>query len=85
MYGEPQRLLLRASIAITGEVILVGKPFVETTWAKEIGSDGRPRVLPDSDAGRRPAPSTCPDWYGGTNFMSPSFDADAQPVLRDRP
>ena len=23
---------------------------------------------------RKPAPSTCPDWYGGTNFMSPSFD-----------
>ena len=22
----------------------------------------------------KPGTSTCPDWYGGTNFMSPSFD-----------
>jgi alcohol dehydrogenase (cytochrome c) len=58
---------------ITGE-FLVGKPFVNTTWAKEIGSDGRPRVLPDTDP--TPAGTTaCPDWYGGTNFMSPSYDA----------
>jgi alcohol dehydrogenase (cytochrome c) len=58
---------------ITGE-FLIGKPFVNTTWAKEIGSDGRPRVLPDTDP--TPAGTTaCPDWYGGTNFMSPSFDA----------
>ena len=58
---------------ITGE-FLIGKPFVNTTWAKEIGSDGRPRVLPDTDP--TPAGTTaCPDWYGGTNFMSPSYDA----------
>ena len=58
---------------VTGE-FLIGKPFVNTTWAKEIGSDGRPRVIPGSD----PTPAgtaACPDWYGGTNFMSPSFDA----------
>jgi alcohol dehydrogenase (cytochrome c) len=57
---------------VTGEFLL-GKPFVNTTWAKEIGSDGRPRVLPDTD----PTPAgtvACPDWYGGTNFMSPSYD-----------
>jgi alcohol dehydrogenase (cytochrome c) len=61
---------------VTGE-FLVGKPFVNTTWAKEIGSDGRPRVIPGSD----PTPAgtaACPDWYGGTNFMSPSFDARRQ-------
>jgi alcohol dehydrogenase (cytochrome c) len=58
---------------LTGEYLL-GKPFVNTTWAKEIGPDGRPRVLPDqepTDAGT----VTCPDLYGGTNFMSPSYDA----------
>jgi alcohol dehydrogenase (cytochrome c) len=56
----------------TGKVI-VAKPFVETTWAKEIGSDGRPILLPghlpDEDGEK-----TCPDLGGGTNFMSPSFD-----------
>ena len=28
----------------TGELLL-GKPFTDTTWAREIGSDGRPIVL----------------------------------------
>jgi alcohol dehydrogenase (cytochrome c) len=56
----------------TGQFIL-GKPFVNTTWAKEIAGDGKPVVI----AGHDPTDSgtvTCPDWYGGTNFMSPSFD-----------
>jgi len=60
----------------TGKVI-VARPFVETTWAKEIGPDGRPMLLPghlpDEDGTK-----TCPDLGGGTNFMSPSYD----PVLR---
>src|SRR4029079_13769325 len=48
-------------------------PFVKQTWAKEIGTDGRPVEIPD----QRPTPAgtlTCPDLYGGTNFMSPAFD-----------
>jgi len=56
----------------TGKVI-VAKPFVETTWAKEIGPDGRPMLLP----GHLPdeeGTKTCPDLGGGTNFMSPSYD-----------
>ena len=55
----------------TGELLL-GKPYVKTTWATEIGKDGRPIELPD----QRPTPQgtmTCPDLYGGTNFMAPSF------------
>ncbi len=54
---------------ITGE-LLVGKPFTDTTWAREIGSDGRPIVLND---GRT---SCVPDQWGGTNFMPPSYDPD---------
>jgi alcohol dehydrogenase (cytochrome c) len=57
---------------VTGKVI-VAKPFVETTWAKEIGPDGRPVLLP----GHLPdeeGTKTCPDLGGGTNFMSPSYD-----------
>jgi len=57
--------------------VIVAKPFVETTWAKEIGADGRPVLLPghlpDEDGSK-----TCPDLGGGTNFMSPSYD----PALR---
>ena len=57
---------------VTGKVI-VAKPFVETTRAKEIGPDGRPVLLP----GHLPdeeGTKTCPDLGGGTNFMSPSYD-----------
>ena len=60
----------------TGEPI-VAKPFVTTTWAKEIGSDGRPVLLP----GNTPDESgtlTCPDLAGGTNFWQPSFDPATQ-------
>jgi alcohol dehydrogenase (cytochrome c) len=49
-------------------------PYVKQTWAKEIGADGRPVELPD----QVPTPAgttTCPDLFGGTNFMSPSYDA----------
>ena len=49
------------------------RPYVEQTWAKEIGADGRPVEIPEqrpTAAGTR----TCPDLFGGTNFMSPSFN-----------
>jgi alcohol dehydrogenase (cytochrome c) len=79
--GRPRKVVMMANRngffyvndRVTGEFLL-GRPFVNTTWATEIGKDGRPRVLPGhdpTDAGT----ATCPDWYGGTNFMSPSFDA----------
>ena len=56
----------------TGKLIL-GKPFIQTSWAKEIRADGRPILLPGSlpsEKGTR----VCPDQSGGTNWMSPSFD-----------
>ncbi len=58
-----------------GEVI-VAKPFVRTTWAKEVGPDGRPILLPDNVPNAEGA-FTCPDIMGGTNWMSPSFNPDA--------
>jgi alcohol dehydrogenase (cytochrome c) len=61
---------------VTGKVI-IARPFVETTWAKEIGADGRPILLPGTlpdEAGTK----TCPDLGGGTTFFSPSYD----PTLR---
>jgi len=57
---------------VTGKVI-VAKPFIETTWAKEIGPTGRPILLPGNlpdEAGAK----TCPQLNGGTSFMSPSYD-----------
>ena len=52
----------------TGELLL-GKPFTDTTWAREIGSDGRPIVLNDDGS-----KGCLPDQHGSTNFMPPSFD-----------
>jgi alcohol dehydrogenase (cytochrome c) len=78
--GQPRKVVMFANRngffytldRLTGKVI-VAKPFVETTWAKEIGPDGRPVLLPghlpDEDGEK-----TCPDLGGGTNFMSPSYD-----------
>ncbi|PYR14204.1 MAG: hypothetical protein DMG00_04355 [Acidobacteria bacterium] len=59
---------------LTGKVI-VAKPFVTTTWAKEVMSNGRPLLLPNNRPDERGA-TTCPDIPGGTNFMPPSFDPD---------
>lgn len=56
----------------TGKV-LVAKPFVETSWAKEIGGDGRPIVLNETGS------TDClPDKFGASNFMPSSYD----PVLK---
>src|SRR5436190_10849735 len=60
----------------TGKVI-AAKPFVTTTWAKEVGNDGRPVMLPGNtpdEEGSR----TCPDITGGTNFWPPTFDPSPQ-------
>ncbi len=78
--GQPRQVVMFANRngfyytldRATGKV-LVAKPFVQTTWAKEIGPDGRPVVLP----GHTPSETgtvTCPDITGGTNFLPPSYD-----------
>lgn len=56
----------------TGRVIRA-KPFIETSWAKEIREDGRPVVSPNAiptEYGTK----VCPDQTGGTNWMPPSYD-----------
>src|SRR5262249_45608967 len=52
---------------VTGK-LLFGKPFTDSTWARELGPNGRPIVL---NAGSK---GGIPDMWGGTNFMPPSFD-----------
>jgi len=51
---------------------LLGKEFVHQTWAKGIGADGRPVQLPNSEPSAQ-GTLTCPDFFGATNYMSPSF------------
>jgi alcohol dehydrogenase (cytochrome c) len=52
----------------TGELLL-GKPYTATTWAREIGADGRPIVENDDGSG-----GCLPDQWGATNFNPPSYD-----------
>jgi alcohol dehydrogenase (cytochrome c) len=78
--GQPRKVVMFANRngffylldRATGTLIR-GKPFIETSWAKEIRADGRPMFLPNilpSEEGTR----VCPDQSGGTNWMPPSFD-----------
>ena len=57
--------------------LLVGKAFVNQTWAKEIGPDGRPVVLPNTEPTDQGTP-VCPDLFGATNFMPPSFNPETK-------
>jgi alcohol dehydrogenase (cytochrome c) len=52
----------------TGKLLLA-KPYTSTKWAREIGPDGRPIVL--NEDGTK---DCLPDFWGGTNFMPPSYD-----------
>jgi alcohol dehydrogenase (cytochrome c) len=83
--GQPRKVVMFANRngffytidRVTGK-LLVAKPFVETTWAKEISSlTGRPILLPDNHPNEQ-GTRTCPDLGGGTNFMSPSYDPTAR-------
>jgi alcohol dehydrogenase (cytochrome c) len=76
--GQPRKVIMVANRngffytldRQTGK-LLVGKPFIDnTSWAKEIGPDGRPIVLDEIGT-----PEKClPENHGGTGFMPPSFD-----------
>ena len=50
--------------------VLLARPFVQTAWAKEVGPDGRLKILNDLGT-----PDGCiPDHRGATNFPPPSYD-----------
>ncbi len=78
--GQPRKVVMFANrngfyytLDRTNGGVILAKPFVMTTWAKEIGRDGRPIVEP----GHTPDENgeiTCPDITGGTNFWPPTFD-----------
>jgi len=63
----------------TGKLIL-GKPFTQTKWARELGPDGTPIVLNEGTmlAGETKEPQCVPDLRGGTNFNPPSYDPALQ-------
>jgi len=75
--GQPRKVVMVANRngffyvfdRATGK-LLVGKPFSDTTWARELGPDGHPIVLNDGSKG------CLPDQWGSTNYMPPSFDPE---------
>ena len=78
--GQPRQVVMLANrngffytLDRTNGKLIVGKPYVVTTWAKEIGSDGRPVILPGYVPDEKGS-LTCPDVTGATNFWPPSYD-----------
>jgi alcohol dehydrogenase (cytochrome c) len=79
--GQPRRVLLHANrngffyvLDRTDGRLLLAKPFVKNlTWAREIGPDGRPVLIP----GQEPKPEgykACPAVEGATNWFSTAFN-----------
>ena len=78
--GQPRKVVMLANrngffytLDRTDGKLLVAKPFVVTTWAKEVGADGRPVLLPGNVPDEKGS-LTCPDVTGATNFWPPSYD-----------
>src|SRR6266566_3146684 len=78
--GRPRKVVMFANrngfyytLDRTNGKVIAAKPFVTTTWAKEIGRDGRPIELPGHTPDEKGS-VTCPDITGGTNFWPPTFD-----------
>ena len=78
--GQPRKVVMFANrngfyytLDRTNGRIIVAKPFVRTTWALQIGTDGRPMLQPGHTPDEK-GELTCPDISGGTNFWPPTFD-----------
>jgi alcohol dehydrogenase (cytochrome c) len=78
--GQPRKVLIQAVrngylyvLDRTNGKFIKASPFGNPNWASGFTPEGRPIELP----GHNPTPQgtlTCPDWYGSTNFNSPSYD-----------
>ena len=87
--GRPRRLLVQASrngffyvLDRTDGTFLLGKPFVShLTWAREIGPDGRPVLMPGQEPSAE-GTRVCPSAHGAANWYSTSYSPQTGPVLR---
>ncbi len=80
--GAQRKLLIQANRngflyvfdRATGKLLL-SKPFIQNiNWAKEIGPDGKPVLLPPVSAGSANSFKVCPSQDGATNWFSSSFE-----------
>ena len=67
----------------TNGKLIVAKPFVMTTWAKEIGADGRPVLLP-GHAPDEKGEVTCPGSRRRHQLLAAEFRSVDAHVLRQR-
>lgn len=80
-HGQPRKLLLHADRngffyifdRITGERLLTKALVHNLTWAKEIGTDGRPVVNPNQEPTTE-GTRVCPALDGATNWYSTAFN-----------
>jgi PQQ-dependent dehydrogenase (methanol/ethanol family) len=78
--GQQRKLLLHADRngffyvldRINGKFLL-GKPFVRQTWARGLDENGRPILVPNSEASLE-GQLHYPSLSGGTNWQAPSYD-----------
>ena len=78
--GQPRKVVMFANrngfyytLDRTNGTLILAKPFVVTTWARQIDSDGRPHLEPNQMPDEK-GEITCPDITGGTNFWPPTYD-----------
>jgi alcohol dehydrogenase (cytochrome c) len=80
--GQPRKLLLQGNRngffyvldRLTGKLLLA-EPFVKKlTWAKGIGADGRPQLLPGNEPTIE-GQLTCPAVAGAANWPSSAYDS----------
>ena len=87
--GQPRKVVMVANRngffymldRVTGKLLVAQAVHATRRGRRRSAPDGRPIVL-EPDGRRRGM--TCPDHWGGTNFMPPSFDPALQSVLRHR-
>ena len=80
--GRSRKLLLQANRnaffyvldRVSGDFLL-GAPFARQTWAKGLDSQGRPILMPDSEASEEGV-LHYPAGAGATNWQAPSYDPD---------
>jgi alcohol dehydrogenase (cytochrome c) len=79
--GQPRKLLIQANRngffyvfdRIDGKLLLAKSFVKKLTWAKGIGSDGRPIKLPNQEPTAQ-GTTVCPSQDGASNWFSPSFN-----------
>ena len=79
-HGQNRKLLLQADrngifyvLDRTSGKFLLGKPFVHQTWNAGFDENGRPKIIPGTDASPE-GPVVYPSGGGGNNWRSPSYD-----------